>query len=82
MLQASEGDRWFVTECAMGAHKVIEGYEESGKGNNAVKVFEAGPRPGMEFIGAVEALNQLLEHAISFAFWVEVLQADHGVFRE
>lgn len=66
----------------MWAHEVVEGHKESGESDDAIEVFEAGTWSSVELVGAVEAFDQLLEGAVSFALGIEVFQADNGVFCE
>ena len=81
-LQASQRHRRVGFEPAVRAHEVVEGHEERGQGNDAIEVLEAGPWPGVELVGAVEAFDQLLEGAVFLALGIEVAQADDGALGE
>ena len=56
----------------MGSHEVIKCDKESCQCACSVKRFEAGPWPGMVFIGSVEALNKLFKLAVFGAFLVHI----------
>ena len=81
-LHATQLHWWFLLQVAVRAHEVLEGHEERGQGNNAIEVLEAGPWPGVELVGAIEAFDQLLEGAVFRALRVEVAQADNGALGE
>jgi len=81
-LQASQRSRRIGFESTVRAHEVVEGHEECGQGNDPIEVLEAGTWPGMELVGAVESLDQLLEGPVLLALLVEVSQADNGTLGE
>lgn len=62
----------------MGSEEVVVGNEENGESDGAIEIVKPATGAGMEFVGAIEAFNDLLKLSVFGTFLVLVGQADDG----
>lgn len=63
----------------MGTQEVVVSGKEDDEGQGSVIGLEAAGWADVEFEGSVEAFDELLECAVSFGFFVQILQSNDGV---
>ena len=78
-LQSVNGYRGFIIQSPVRAQEVVVGDEEGREGYRAIEVLKTTAGAGVEFIGAIEAFDDLFESAVLGAFFIVVGQADNGV---
>lgn len=77
-LKGVNGYWGFIIQGPVRAQEVVVGDEECREGHRAIEVLETTAGAGVEFVGAVEALDDLFESAVLGAFIIVVGQADNS----
>jgi len=81
-LEGGDGYWGFIIQGPVRAQEVVVGDEEGCEGHCAIEVFETTAGAGVEFVGAIEALDDLFESAVLGAFFIVVGQADNSATQE
>ena len=77
-LEGGDGYWGFIIQGPVRAQEVVVGDEEGREGHCAIEVLETTAGAGVEFVGAIEALDDLFESAVLGAFFIIVGQADNS----
>jgi len=78
-LEGGDGYWSFIIQGSVRAQEVVVGDKEGCKGHRAIEVLKTTAGAGVEFIGAIEAFDDLFESAVLGAFFIIVGQADNSV---
>ena len=78
-LESGDGYWGFIIQGPVRAQEVVVGDEEGRESHCAIEVLETTAGAGVEFIGAIEAFDDLFESAVLSAFFIIVGQADNSV---
>ena len=77
-LEGGDGYWGFIIQGPVRAQEVVVGDKECREGQRAVEVLKTTAGAGVEFIGAIEAFDDLFESAVLGAFFIIVGQADNS----
>jgi flagellar biosynthesis regulator FlaF len=77
-LEGVDGYWGFIIQGPVRTQEVVVGDEEGREGHRTIEVLKTTAGAGVEFIGAVEALDDLFESAVFGAFFIVVGQADNS----
>ena len=62
----------------MTSEEVVVGDKEDGESDGAIEIVKPASGAGVEFIGAIEAFDDLFESTVLGAFFIVVGQADNS----